>query len=48
ETQVGRAMIAGDIADGAVIRIDVADDELVVDYDNPASVTDAGIAGQGG
>jgi ATP-dependent Clp protease ATP-binding subunit ClpB len=36
ETQVGRAMIAGDVADGATIRIDVADDELVVDYDNPA------------
>jgi ATP-dependent Clp protease ATP-binding subunit ClpB len=36
ETRVGRAMIAGDIADGAVIRIDVADDELIVDYDNPA------------
>jgi ATP-dependent Clp protease ATP-binding subunit ClpB len=36
ETQVGRAMIAGDVADGATIRIDVADDELVVDYENPA------------
>jgi ATP-dependent Clp protease ATP-binding subunit ClpB len=36
ETQVGRAMIAGDVADGAVIRIDVADDELMVDYENPA------------
>jgi hypothetical protein len=29
-------MIAGDIADGAVIRIDVAADELVVDYESPA------------
>jgi ATP-dependent Clp protease ATP-binding subunit ClpB len=48
ETQVGRAMIAGDIADGAVIRIDVTDDELVVDYDNPAPANDAGMAGQGG
>ncbi|MEA3215316.1 MAG: ATP-dependent Clp protease ATP-binding subunit ClpB, partial [Acidimicrobiia bacterium] len=48
ETQVGRAMIAGDVADGAVIRIDVADDELLVDYDNPAPVIDIGVAGQGG
>jgi ATP-dependent Clp protease ATP-binding subunit ClpB len=48
ETQVGRAMIAGDVADGAVIRIDVADDELMVDFENPVPVTETGTAGQGG
>jgi ATP-dependent Clp protease ATP-binding subunit ClpB len=35
ETRVGRALIAGEIADGAVIRLDVADGELVVDHENP-------------
>ena len=48
ETRVGRAMIAGDVADGAVIRIDVVDDELVVDYDDSAPAHATGIAGQGG
>jgi ATP-dependent Clp protease ATP-binding subunit ClpB len=35
ETQVGRAMIAGDVADGATIRIDVVNEALTVDYENP-------------
>jgi ATP-dependent Clp protease ATP-binding subunit ClpB len=35
ETRVGRALIAGEVADGAVVRLTVADDELVVDWENP-------------
>jgi ATP-dependent Clp protease ATP-binding subunit ClpB len=35
ETRVGRALIAGEIADGAVIRLDVSGDELVVQHENP-------------
>jgi ATP-dependent Clp protease ATP-binding subunit ClpB len=35
ETRIGRALIAGDVHDGAVIRIDVADGELVVMHENP-------------
>jgi ATP-dependent Clp protease ATP-binding subunit ClpB len=37
ETRIGRALIAGDVVDGAVIRIDVSDGELVVTHENPAS-----------
>jgi ATP-dependent Clp protease ATP-binding subunit ClpB len=36
ETRVGRALLAGDVGDGARIRIDVLDGELTVTYDNPA------------
>jgi ATP-dependent Clp protease ATP-binding subunit ClpB len=35
ETRVGRALLAGDVQDGARIRIDVVDGELTVHYDNP-------------
>ncbi|MEN3283063.1 MAG: ATP-dependent Clp protease ATP-binding subunit ClpB [Solirubrobacteraceae bacterium] len=35
ETRVGRALIAGDIHDGATIILDVQDDELVVAWRNP-------------
>jgi ATP-dependent Clp protease ATP-binding subunit ClpB len=35
ETRIGRALIAGDVHDGATIRIDVVDGELVVAYENP-------------
>jgi ATP-dependent Clp protease ATP-binding subunit ClpB len=37
ETRVGRALLAGDVRDGARIRIDVADGELTINYDNPAA-----------
>lgn len=30
ETRIGRALISGDISDGAQIEVDVAEDELVV------------------
>ena len=36
ETRIARALVAGDIADGAVIRVCVADGELTVTHDNPA------------
>jgi ATP-dependent Clp protease ATP-binding subunit ClpB len=36
ETRIGRALLSGDVLDGAVIRIDYADRELTVSYENPA------------
>ncbi|HTA00383.1 MAG TPA: ATP-dependent chaperone ClpB [Streptosporangiaceae bacterium] len=35
ETKIGRALLAGDVRDGAVIRVDLADFELTVTYQNP-------------
>jgi ATP-dependent Clp protease ATP-binding subunit ClpB len=34
ETRIGRALLAGDVRDGAVIRVDLADSELTVSYQN--------------
>jgi ATP-dependent Clp protease ATP-binding subunit ClpB len=34
ETRIGRALLRGEARDGALIRIDVAGDELTVDYEN--------------
>lgn len=34
ETRIGRALVAGDIRDGATIIVDVEDDELVVRWRN--------------
>jgi ATP-dependent Clp protease ATP-binding subunit ClpB len=36
ETRIGRALLAGDILDGAVIRVGYADGELTAGYENPA------------
>jgi ATP-dependent Clp protease ATP-binding subunit ClpB len=36
ETRIGRALLAGDARDGAVIRVGLADGELAVTYENPA------------
>ena len=36
ETRIGRALLSGDILDGAVIRAGYADGELTVGYENPA------------
>ncbi len=36
ETRIGRALIAGDVRDGAVIRVGYAETELTVSYENPA------------
>ncbi|HKB29349.1 MAG TPA: ATP-dependent chaperone ClpB [Streptosporangiaceae bacterium] len=35
ETRIGRALLAGDVHDGAVIRVGVRDGEIVVTYENP-------------
>jgi ATP-dependent Clp protease ATP-binding subunit ClpB len=35
ETRLGRALIAGEIFDGAVITLDAEDDELIVRWQNP-------------
>ncbi len=35
ETRLGRALIAGDILDGATIHVDVQNGELIVTHDNP-------------
>jgi ATP-dependent Clp protease ATP-binding subunit ClpB len=36
ETRIGRALLAGDVLDGAVIRIGYTDGGLTVTYENPA------------
>ncbi|MGY1762393.1 ATP-dependent chaperone ClpB [Geodermatophilus sp. SYSU D00779] len=38
ETRIGRALLSGDVADGATIRVDAADGRLAVRYDDPAGV----------
>jgi ATP-dependent Clp protease ATP-binding subunit ClpB len=35
ETRIGRALLAGDVRDGAVIRVGYAETELTVSYENP-------------
>jgi ATP-dependent Clp protease ATP-binding subunit ClpB len=37
ETRIGRALLSGEILDGATITLDVADDELVVSWQNPGA-----------
>ena len=36
ETRIGRALLAGDVRDGAVIRVDYINGELAVSYENPS------------
>ena len=36
ETRIGRALLAGDVRDGAVIRVGYDDGELTVGYENPS------------
>jgi ATP-dependent Clp protease ATP-binding subunit ClpB len=38
ETRIGRALLAGDVRDGAVVRVDMMDGELTVTYTNPPEV----------
>jgi hypothetical protein len=38
ETRIGRALLGGDIRDGAVIQVDVVGGEMVVTYANPEPV----------
>jgi ATP-dependent Clp protease ATP-binding subunit ClpB len=35
ETPVARALIAGDVRDGAVIKVGLTDGKLAISYDNP-------------
>ena len=35
ETRIGRALLGGDVHDGAAIRVDVNEGELEVTYENP-------------
>jgi ATP-dependent Clp protease ATP-binding subunit ClpB len=37
ETRLGRALIAGEILDGAIVTLDADDDELVVRWQNPGA-----------
>ncbi|MFJ5533381.1 AAA family ATPase, partial [Streptomyces sp. NPDC093261] len=41
ETLVGRALLQGDVQDGATVRVDAEAGELVVTYDQPAVVEEA-------
>jgi ATP-dependent Clp protease ATP-binding subunit ClpB len=36
ETRIGRALLRGDVHDGAVLRIDARDGELIVAHENPS------------
>jgi ATP-dependent Clp protease ATP-binding subunit ClpB len=36
ETRIGRALLAGDAREGAVIRVGYAEGDLTVTYENPA------------
>jgi ATP-dependent Clp protease ATP-binding subunit ClpB len=36
ETRIGRALLAGDVRDGAVIQVDLEESELTVSYQNRA------------
>jgi ATP-dependent Clp protease ATP-binding subunit ClpB len=35
ETSIGRALLGGDVRDGATVRVDAKDDELLVSFRNP-------------
>jgi ATP-dependent Clp protease ATP-binding subunit ClpB len=41
ETRIGRALPAGDVRDGATVRVDASGGELVVTYDNPPETREA-------
>ena len=41
ETAIGRALLAGDVHDGATIRVDATDGELQVTYENPPETQEA-------
>lgn len=41
ETLVGRALLRGDVQDGATVRVDADHGELVVTYDQPEDVKGA-------
>ena len=41
ETRIGRALLAGEVQDGATLRVDVQANELVVSHTNPSKVAAA-------
>jgi ATP-dependent Clp protease ATP-binding subunit ClpB len=41
ETRIGRALVGGDIRDGAVIRAEFRDGDLVITHENPADAASA-------
>ena len=46
ETRIGRALIGGDILDGATITVELMDGELAVHHVNPEPTADTGIGGE--
>jgi len=36
ETRIGRALLSGDVQDGAVISLDAVDGELTIRWENPS------------
>jgi ATP-dependent Clp protease ATP-binding subunit ClpB len=45
ETPVARALVAGDVRDGAVIRVGLADGKLAISHDKPSVTGNAGKEG---
>jgi ATP-dependent Clp protease ATP-binding subunit ClpB len=41
ETRIGRALLSGDVHDGAVIRVTLHEGELAVEYENRSPTSDA-------
>jgi ATP-dependent Clp protease ATP-binding subunit ClpB len=41
ETRIGRALLGGEVHDGAVIRVELSEGELTVTWENPAVQEDA-------
>jgi ATP-dependent Clp protease ATP-binding subunit ClpB len=41
ETAIGRALLAGDVRDGATIRVDATGEELQVTWENPPETGEA-------
>jgi ATP-dependent Clp protease ATP-binding subunit ClpB len=41
ETRIGRALLAGQVRDGATVRVDTRGEELVVTYKNPPETQEA-------
>jgi ATP-dependent Clp protease ATP-binding subunit ClpB len=41
ETRIGRALLGGDVRDGATVRVDARGEELVVTYENPPETEEA-------
>jgi ATP-dependent Clp protease ATP-binding subunit ClpB len=48
ETRIGRALLGGDILDGATIRVDLHEGDLVVTYENPTAEAPASTRVRGG